>query len=52
MLLREDRVEKEREGRVEKEREGRVENEDIELTSSISDENADVMDSDVNTLCD
>ena len=44
MLLREDRVEKEREGRVE--------NEDVELASSISDENADVMDSDVNTLCD
>ena len=44
MLLREDRVEKERERRVE--------NEDVELVSSASDETADVMDSDVNTLCD
>ena len=40
MLLREDKVEKEREGRVK--------NEDVKL----SDENANVMDSDVNTLCD
>ena len=41
-----------REDRVEKEREGRVDNEDVELASSISDENADVMASDVTTLCD
>ena len=36
------------ENRVEKEREGRVENENVELASNVSDENADVMDSGVN----